>query len=67
VDRFEPRLVFCNRATAKVRECVPSWVEVTYENSIDAAASVRGQHSKIHDISTSSLLSIVDSAEERLS
>jgi hypothetical protein len=67
VDCFEPYLVFCHRATAKVRESVPSWVEVAYENSIDAAASVHGQHSKINDISTSNLLSIVDRAEERLS
>ena len=67
VNRFEPHLVFCNRATAKVRESVPSWVEVAYEDSIDAAASVRGKHSKIHDISTSNLLSIVDIAQERLS
>ena len=67
VDRFEPHLVFCNQATTKVRESVPSWVEVAYEDSIDAAACVRGQHSKIEDISTSNLLSIVDIAQERLS
>jgi hypothetical protein len=67
VDRFEPDLVFCNQATTKVRESVPSWVEVAYEDSIDAAASVHGQHSKINDISTSNLLSIVDRAQERFS
>jgi len=67
VSRFEPHLVFCHRATAKVRESVPSWVEVAYEDSIDAAATVHGEHSKIKDISTSNLLSIVDRAEERLS
>jgi hypothetical protein len=67
VDRFEPQLVFCNQATAKVRESVPSWVEVAYEGSLYAAVSVHGQHSKIKDISTSDLLSIVDRAQERLS
>jgi hypothetical protein len=67
VSRFEPHLVFGHRATAKVRESVPSWVEVAYEDSIDAAACVHGEHSKIKDISTSNLLSIVDRAEERLS
>ena len=67
VDRFEPHLVFCNQATAKLREGVPSWVEVAYEDSIDAAASVHGQHSKIKDISTCNLLSIMDRAQERFS
>ena len=67
VDWFEPHLVFCNQATAKVRESVPSWVEVAYEDSIDATTSMDGQHSKINDISTSNLLSIVDRAQERFS
>ena len=67
VDRFEPHLVFCNQATTKMRESVPSWVEVAYEDSLDAAASVHGEHSNIKDISTSDLLSIVDRAQERFS
>ena len=67
VVRFEPHLVFCHQATAKVRERVPSWVEVAYEDSIDAAASISGESSKIHNIATSNLLSILDSAQERLS
>ena len=67
VAHFKPQLVFCNQATAKVRESVPSWVEVAYQDSIDATASVQGEDSKIKDISTSNLLSIVDRAKERLS
>ena len=67
VDCFEPHLVFCHRATATVRESVPSWVEVAYEDSLDATVSVHGEHSKIKDISTSDLLSIVDRAQERVS
>ena len=67
VAQFEPHLVFCNQATAKVRESVPSWVEVAYEDSLDATVSVHGEHSKIKDISTSNLLSIVDRAQERFS
>jgi hypothetical protein len=47
VVRFEPHLVFCHQATAKVRERVLSWVEVAYEDSIDAAASISGESSKI--------------------
>jgi hypothetical protein len=67
VGRFEPHLVFCNQATTKVRKSVPSWVEVAYEDSLDATVSVHGEHSKIKDISTSDLLSIVDRAQERVS
>jgi hypothetical protein len=67
VAHFEPHLVFCNQATAKVRESVPSWVEVAYEDSIVAAACLHGEDSKINDISTSDLLSIVDRSKARLS
>ena len=66
VARFEPHLVFCNRATEKVRESVPCWVEVAYEDSIDATASINGEDSKIHDIAASDLLSIVDKVNKAI-
>jgi hypothetical protein len=49
---------------------VPCWVEIAYEDSIDATASINGEDSKIHDIATSNLLAIVDKvdrAKERVS
>jgi hypothetical protein len=64
VARLEPFLLFCHRATATVKESVPCWVEVAYEDGIDAVACVYGDHMKINDIAMSNLLSIVDQVDK---
>lgn len=64
VARLEPYLLFCHQATAKVKESVPCWVEVAYQDGIDAVACIYGDHMKINNIATSNLLSIVDKVDK---
>ena len=67
VGRFEPHLVVCNAATALVQANVPSWVQILFEDGLDAIVSVGGQTSEVHDISTDDLLGAVDETEKMVS
>ena len=67
VGSFEPHLVVCNEVTQTVRENVPSWVQVLFENGLDAVVSVNGQSLEVHDISTEDLLRALDETEEMAS
>ncbi len=67
VGRFDPHLVVCNEATQTVRKNVLSWVEILFENGLDAILSLDGQTSEVHDISTDDLLGAVDETEKMIS
>lgn len=66
VSTFEPHLLVCNEITEAVRQNVLSWVQILFENGLDAIISVDGQGSEVHDISTEDLLKAVDETEERV-
>ena len=67
VENFKPDLVVCNEVTQTVRENVPSWVQVLFENGLDAVVSVNGQSLEVHNISMEDLLGAVDETEEMAS
>jgi hypothetical protein len=67
VERFEPHLVVCNEATSLVRANVLSWVEILFENGLDALVSLDGQTSEVHDISTDDVLGAIDETERMVS
>jgi hypothetical protein len=66
VGSFKPHLVVCNEVTEAVRQNVLCWVQILFENGLDAIISVDGQDSEVHDISTEDLLRAVDQTEERM-
>ena len=67
VGRFGPHLVVCNEATAFVRSNVLSWVEIAFEDGLDAAISLDGRTSLVHDVSMDDLLAAVDETERMVS
>ncbi len=67
VERFEPHLVVCNEASSLVRANVLSWVQILFENSLDALVSVDGRASEVHDVSTDDLLGAIDETEDLVS
>ena len=67
VRSFKPDLVVCNEVTQTVRENVPSWVQILFENGLDAVVSVNGQSLEVHDISMEDLIGAVDETEEMVS
>jgi hypothetical protein len=66
-ERFEPHLVVCNEVTPAVRANALSWVQILFENGLDAVVSVNGQASEVHDISTEDVLGAIDETERMLS
>lgn len=64
VGRFEPHLVVCNEATPKVRESVPSWVMIMYDDSLNAKVSIGGRESEVEDIKIGNLLAVLDEMEK---
>ncbi len=67
VGSFEPHLVVCNAATQMVRENVLSWVQILFEDGLDATVTLDCQTSEVYDISTEDLLGAVDRTEEMVS
>jgi hypothetical protein len=68
VGHFEPHLVVCNEVSLLVRENVPSWVQILFEDGLDALVSVGGQEpSEIHDISMDDLFGAIDETKEIVS
>jgi hypothetical protein len=67
VEHFEPHLVVCNEATQMVRENVLSWVQILFEDGLDATITLDGPTSEVHDISTEDLLGAVDETEKIVS
>jgi hypothetical protein len=64
---FEPHVVVCNIVTWTVRESVPYWVVVPYHSS-DATIHIQGQgESRVEDISSGDLFTVIDRTEELLS
>jgi hypothetical protein len=64
---FGPHVVVCNKVTRTVRESVPSWVMVPYHSS-DATIHIQGQgESRVEDISSGDLFTVIDQTEELLS
>ena len=62
-ERFGPHLVVCNEATALVRSNVLSWVEIAFEDGLDAAISLDARTSRVRDVSMDDLLAAVDETE----
>ena len=66
-ERFGPHLVVCNEATAPVSSSVLSWVEIAFEDGLDALINVDGRTSRVHDVSMDDLLAAVDETERMAS
>jgi hypothetical protein len=69
LEAFAPHLLVHNDTDGLERaalESVPSWVEISYSNSMDAWISSEGHLNKYEDISTDILLGVVDEIVERL-
>lgn len=64
VGSFGPHLVVCIGVTALVRAEVLSWVEVAFEDGLDAAVSIGGRTSRVRDVSMQDLVSAVDETEK---
>jgi hypothetical protein len=65
VGGFEPHLVVCNEASPLVRANVLSYVEILFENGLDARVTVSGyQTSKVEDIGMADLLGAIDETEK---
>ena len=67
VRRFEPHLVVCNEVTPLVQANVLCWIQILFENGLDAIISLDGQTSEVHDISEDDLLAAVDETEKMVS
>jgi hypothetical protein len=64
VGRFKPHVAVCNEVTENVRESVASWVEILFEDSMDANVSVDELRSqRIEDIGMDDLLKVLDETE----
>ena len=66
-QRFSPHLVVSNEVSEDLRESALSWIEILFEDSLDANVIV-GNHSirKIEDIGMNDLLGVFDETEEWL-
>ncbi len=68
VGGFEPHLVVCNETTPLVRANVLSYVEILFENGLDARVTVNGyQTSRVEDIGMDDLLKTIDETERMVS
>lgn len=67
VGSFEPHLVVCNVVTPLVEAKAIAWIQILFENGLDAIVSLDGQPSEVHDISTEDLLVTVDEIEKMVS
>ena len=64
VGGFEPHLVVCNQTTPLVRANVLSYVEILFENGLDARVTVSGYpSSRVEDIGMADLLGTIDETE----
>jgi hypothetical protein len=64
---FGPHVVVCNNVTQTIRESVPSWVMVPYHSS-DATIHIQGEgESRVEDISSGDLFTVIDRTEALLS
>jgi hypothetical protein len=65
VEGFEPHLVVCNETTPLVQTNVLSWVEILFENGLDARVTVNDhQTSRVEDIGMDDLLRAIDETEK---
>jgi hypothetical protein len=68
VGRFRPHVLVCNETTDDVRDSVPSWVEILFEDSLSANMKVDELRTrKIEDIGMDDVLGVLDETEELLS
>ncbi len=68
VGGFEPHLVVCNETTPLVQANVLSWVEILFEDSLDARVTVDNhQPSRVEDIGMDDLLRVIDETEKMVS
>jgi hypothetical protein len=67
VGRFGPHVVVCNETTEHVLRAVTSWVEILFEDSLDANVKVDDLRSlKVEDVGMDDLLAVLDETEEQL-
>lgn len=60
VQRHEPDLVVCSKATDRVRYGVHAWIELYPESGARSTVNVDGEERAFEDIQLSDLLSVVD-------
>ena len=68
VREFWPHLLVCNDAGGldpEVLDGVPFWVEVRYNDGMDAKISIDGRAEEVRDISIDRLLRVADEAAAR--
>jgi hypothetical protein len=63
VGRLSPDLVVCSRATARVVNHVPNWVELYPCCEARSVVNLRGERTTIEEIQLSDLLSVIDRTE----
>ena len=66
VGDFKPDIVICSAATKTVKSEVRVWVELYPKLGAQSTVSIGGECSEIAGIQLSDLLSIVDSATQRI-
>ena len=64
VQRHEPDLVVCSRATDRVRHDVHAWIELYPESGTRSMVNVGGEEWTFEDIQLSDLLSVVDRVDD---
>lgn len=64
VERFAPDLVVCDTVTQRVRAGVASWVEILFENDLDANVCVGGVSSRLEGFGIEDLLAVSDEVEQ---
>lgn len=64
VECFKPHLVVCNEVTSLVEANVLSWIQILFEDGLDAIVSLDNQTSEVHDISEEDLFATVDETEK---
>jgi hypothetical protein len=62
VDLLRPHVAICSRATSRVRERVPVWVELYPELASFSVAHERGKRTEFAEMQLQDLLSVVDRA-----